>query len=55
MGKREVIEKYFPDFRIDLLEISGNSYTDAKSSYTFRLDEQENLGEYYFECFARLK
>jgi ATP-dependent DNA helicase RecG len=28
---------------------------DAKSRYTFRLDEQENLWEYYFECFARLK
>lgn len=55
LGKREVIEKYFPDFRIDLLEIPGNSYTDAKSRYTFRLDEQENLWEYYFECFARLK
>lgn len=55
LGKREVIEKYFPDFRIDLLEIPGNSYTDAKSRYTFRLDEQENLWEYYFECFGRLK
>jgi len=55
LGKREVIEKHFPDFRIDLLEIPGTSYTDAKQRYTFRLDEQENLWEYYFECFARLK
>jgi len=54
-GKREAIEKHFPDFRIDLLEIPGTSYTDAKLRYTFRLDEQENLWEYYFECFARLK
>lgn len=37
------------------LEIPGTSYTDAKSRYTFRLDEHENLWEYYFECFARLK
>ncbi|WP_300978893.1 helix-turn-helix domain-containing protein [Flavobacterium sp.] len=39
LGKRDVIEKYFPDFRIDLLEIPGNSYTDAQSRYTYRLDE----------------
>lgn len=37
------------------MEIPGNSYKDGKSPYTFRLDEQENLWEYYFECFARLK
>jgi len=55
LGNRISIEKYFPDFRIDLLEIPGTSYTDAKSRYTFRLDEYENLWEYYFECFSRLK
>lgn len=55
LGKRDVIEKHFPDFRIDLLEIPGTSYSDSKSRYSFRLDEQENLWEYYFECFARLK
>lgn len=54
-GKREIIEKHVPDFWIDLLEIPGTSYDDAKTRYTFRLDEYENLWEYYFECFARLK
>ena len=54
-GKREIIERNFPDFWIDLLEIPGTSYSDAKTRYTFRLDEYENLWEYYFECFARLK
>ncbi len=54
-GKREIIEKHFADFRIDLLEIPGNSYSDAQQRYTFRIEEQENLWEYYFECFARLK
>lgn len=55
LGKREIIEKHFPDFRIDLLEIPGNSYREADRRYTYRLDEQENLWEYYFECFTRLK
>jgi predicted HTH transcriptional regulator len=55
LGKRDKIEKYFPDFRIDLLEIPGTSITDAKVPYTFRLDEYENLWDYYFECFKRLK
>jgi ATP-dependent DNA helicase RecG len=55
LGKRDKIEKFFPDFRIDLLEIPGNSISDAKTHYTFRLDEHENLWDYYFECFKRLK
>ena len=54
-GKRDAIEKHFADFRIDLLEIPGTSYADAKHTYTFRVEEQENLWEYYFECFHRLK
>jgi predicted HTH transcriptional regulator len=54
-GKRQIIERHFPDFRIDLIEIPGTSYGNAKTRYTFRLDEYENLWEYYFECFARLK
>jgi predicted HTH transcriptional regulator len=29
-GKREVIEKYFSDFRVDLLEVPGKSYSEAK-------------------------
>lgn len=28
-GKRTSIEKFFPDFRIDLLEVPGTSYKDA--------------------------
>lgn len=55
LGKRDTIERFFPDFRIDLLEIPGTSYTDAKIRYTYRLDEYDNLWEYYFECAARLK
>ncbi|WP_163710194.1 RNA-binding domain-containing protein [Mangrovibacterium lignilyticum] len=55
LGKRERIEKHFPDFRIDLLEIPGTSISDAATNYTFRLDEYENLWDYYFECFRRLK
>ncbi|MFV8353899.1 RNA-binding domain-containing protein [Flavobacterium sp. XS2P14] len=55
LGNRDTIERFFPDFRIDLLEIPGTSYRDATVRYTFRLDEYENLWEYYFECMARLK
>jgi len=54
-GKRQIIERHFPDFRIDLIEIPGTSYGNATMRYSFRLDEYENLWEYYFECFARLK
>jgi ATP-dependent DNA helicase RecG len=56
-GIRESVEKFFADFRVDLLEISGTSYEDASSRYTFRLseDDYENLWESYFECFKRLR
>lgn len=55
MGKRESIERHFPDFRIDLLEIPGTSISTTDISYTFRLGEYENLWDYYFACFNRLK
>jgi len=55
LGKRDAIEKHFPDFRIDLLEIEGKSISEATSNYSFRLGEFENLWDYYFECFKRLK
>ncbi|WP_417361453.1 RNA-binding domain-containing protein [Galbibacter sp.] len=55
LGERDCIEKHFPDFRIDLLEIPGTTITDTTTGYTFRLDEFENLWDYYFACFQRLK
>ncbi|MDR1896950.1 MAG: putative DNA binding domain-containing protein [Prevotellaceae bacterium] len=55
MGKNLAINKSFPDFRIDLLEIPGKSYAEAAIRYTFRLEEQENLWEYYFAIIDRLK
>ncbi len=54
-GRRGVIEKHFPDFRIELIEVPGTSYAEASRRYTYRIDEQENIWEYYFECFSRLK
>lgn len=56
-GNRESVEKFFADFRIDLIEVPGTSYEDATSRYTFRLseDDYENLWEAYFECFKRLR
>jgi Predicted transcriptional regulator containing an HTH domain and an uncharacterized domain shared with the mammalian protein Schlafen len=55
MGKNLAINQTFPDFRVDFLEIPGISYSDAKTRYTFRLEEQENLWEYYFAIIDRLK
>jgi ATP-dependent DNA helicase RecG len=55
MGNNLAINKSFPDFRVDLLEIPGISYADAVTRYTFRLEEQENLWEYYFAIIERLK
>ncbi len=53
-GKQEKIFEHFPDFRIDLFEIPGTSYSDSTVRYTYRLPEQENLWEYYFALFERI-
>ena len=42
-------------FRVDYLEIPATSYADAEPRYTFRIQEQENLWEYYFVLFQRLR
>jgi len=55
LGKNEEITDTFSDFRIDYFEIPGISYSDAAVRYTYRIDEQENLWEYYFVLFQRLK
>jgi predicted HTH transcriptional regulator len=55
MGKNLSINRAIGDFRVDLLEIPGLSYADASPRYTFRLEEQENLWEYYFALIERLR
>jgi ATP-dependent DNA helicase RecG len=40
---------------VDYLEIPATSYADAEPRYTFRVQEQENLWEYYFVLFQRLR
>ena len=40
---------------MDYLEIPGTSYTDARTRYTYRIDEQENLWEYFFAIFDRIE
>lgn len=55
LGKRDFIQKKFIDFWVDYLEIPGTSYADAKTRYTFRIQEQENLWEYYNVLIQRLR
>ena len=55
LGENDFIQQIFPDFRIDLLEIPGTTYSDSTVRYTYRLDEQENLWQYYFAIIDRLR
>jgi ATP-dependent DNA helicase RecG len=55
LGKNEEINDHIEDFRIDYLEIPGTSYANAEPRYTYRIAEQENLWEYYFVLFQRLR
>ena len=53
-GKRDSINRYFVDFRIDLFEIPASNISESKTRYTYRLLEQENLWDYYFILFERI-
>jgi predicted HTH transcriptional regulator len=55
LGDNMEILNHFPDFRVDYLEIPAKSYADAYPRYTFRMQEQENLWQYYFALFQRLR
>lgn len=53
-GNEDSILAYFPDFRVDYLEIMGTSYSDAPTRYEFRLQEEKNLYQYFFSIYTRL-
>lgn len=54
-GNIDAILRYNPDFIIDYMEIPGTSLQDAASRYTFRIQEQENIWEYYKIILQRLR
>ena len=54
-GNIDAILRYNPDFLIDYIEIPGTSIQDAKTRYTFRIQEQENIWEYYKIILHRLR
>ncbi|MDD5871215.1 MAG: putative DNA binding domain-containing protein [Bacteroidales bacterium] len=54
-GNIDAILRYNPDFLIDYIEIPGSSIQDAKNRYTYRLQEQENIWEYYKIILHRLR
>lgn len=49
------IQSVFTDFGIDYFEIPATDYASASPRYTFRLEEQENLWQYFFALFDRLR
>ena len=55
LGTNAAITNHFSDFRVDYLEVPATNYADAEPRYTFRVEEQENLWEYYFVLFQRLR
>ena len=55
LGDNTEILNHVSDFRVDYLEIPATSYADAEPRYTYRIQEQENIWEYYFALFQRLR
>ena len=54
-GKLEKILEFNPDFLIDYIEIPGASIKEAHTRYTYRMQEQENIWDYYKAISYRLR
>lgn len=54
-GNIDAILRFNPDFHIDYLEIPGTSIHNATTRYTFRIQEQENVWEYFKIILQRLR
>ena len=53
-GHRDSIQKFFPDHRIEHLEIDGLTYGDAPERYHHRISSEENLFTTFFTIWQRL-
>lgn len=54
-GKQDSIRAAMPNFWVDYIEIPGISVATARPRYTFRMQEQENIWEYYKVIIQRLR
>lgn len=54
-GKLEAILRYNPDFLVDYIEIPGIDLASAKNRYSYRMQEQDNLWEYFKAIITRLR
>ena len=54
-GKQDSIRCAMPNFWVDYIEIPGISVATARPRYTFRMQEQENIWEYYNVIIQRLR
>lgn len=54
-GKRDAVQNAVSNFWIDYIEIPGTSYKDASTRYTYRMQEQDNIWEYYQILIQRLR
>ncbi|MFH1459435.1 MAG: RNA-binding domain-containing protein [Candidatus Omnitrophota bacterium] len=54
-GTEEIVNAAASDFRVEYLEVSGTSFSDADNRYEYRMPVQKNLYEYYFSILEKLK
>lgn len=54
-GTRDAVQNAVSNFWIDYIEIPGTSYEDAATRYTYRMQEQDNIWEYYQLLIQRLR
>ncbi len=54
-GTRDAVQDAMSNFWIDYIEIPGISYKEAPARYTYRMQEQDNIWEYYQLLIQRLR
>ncbi len=53
-GQEEILTNEFPNYRIEYLEIDGQSYEEAPERYSFRISSEKNLFLTFFDIYERL-
>ncbi len=55
LGQRKHIDHEVPTFWMDYIEVPGRNVEEAPTRYTFRIEPQENLWQYYRALLPRLR
>ena len=53
-GTETAVNRVISDFRVEYIEVMGQSFADATNRYEYRMPVQKNLYEYYFSILEKI-